>query len=75
MDDDRRKLLARAVRAEEDIQLCRERLAAAYREIAEVRPLVPAKVRQVDVTAPADPTDASDPLLRLFTALAPRRDR
>lgn len=35
-DDERRRLLARATKAEEDAALCRERLAAAYREIAEI---------------------------------------
>jgi hypothetical protein len=73
MDDTHRQSLARMVRAEEDAQLCRERLAAAYREIAEVRALVPAKIRQVDLTGPAAAPTSTDPFVRLFAALAPRR--
>lgn len=71
--DDRRRLLSRVTRAEEDAALCRERLAAAYREIAEVRALVPAKIRQVDFT-PTPGSRSSDPLVRLFAAIAPRPD-
>ena len=70
MDDAHRRLLARATWAEEDAALCRERIAAAYREIAEVRAMVPAKVRQVDFSAPA-----SDPIARLFAAIAPKKGK
>ena len=71
-DADRRRLLSRAVKTEEDVALCRERLAAAYREIHEVRALVPPKVHQVSLNAPAVPA-ASDPRVRLFAAIAPGR--
>jgi hypothetical protein len=71
MDDDRRRLLARAVRAEEDAQVLRERLEACYREVDEVRALVPTKPRQVAIDAPAS-SRASDPLVRLFAALRPQ---
>ena len=70
MDDTRRRLLARAIRAEEDAAQLRERLAACYEEVAAVRALVPAKIRQVDFTAPASPS-ASDPLVRLFASIRP----
>lgn len=69
MDAEHRRLLSRVMKAEEDAALCRERLAAAYREIAEVRAMVPAKIRQVDFTAPASAV-SSDPLARLFAAIA-----
>ena len=60
----------RPVGLSSDVALCRERLAAAYREIAEVRALVPVKVHQVALTAPVD-APASDPLARLF-AVGPK---
>jgi len=66
MDDAHRRLLARAVRAEEDAAILRERLAACYGEVARVRELVPRKVRQVDFK----PSE-SDPLVRLFEAIRP----
>ena len=67
MDAEQRSLLARATKAEEDAALCRERLAAAYQGIAAVRDLVPAKLRQVNFKGE---TTASDPLVRLFLAIA-----
>lgn len=72
MDDEHRRLLARAVRAEEDAALLRERLAACYREVDEVRALIPARIRQVAFTGLRTP--GGDGLVRLFAALAPRRD-
>ena len=45
MDADHRRLLARATKAEEDVQLLRERLAAAYQEI-HARAKAPVKVHQ-----------------------------
>ena len=68
MDDEHRRLLARAVKAEENAALLRERLAACYREVDRVRALVPRKVRQVDFK----PSEGGDPLARLFEALKPK---
>jgi hypothetical protein len=65
MDDEHRRLLARAVRAEEDAAALRERLAACYAEVGRVRALVTTKVRQVDFKANVD----TDPIARLFSAL------
>lgn len=48
-----RQLLARGVRAEENTALCRERLATAYQEIAEVSALLPGEGSTV-VIGPAD---------------------
>jgi hypothetical protein len=66
MDDEHRRLLARAVRAEEDACELRERLAACYREVARVRSLVPRQMPQIDFKPATE-----DPLVRLFAALAP----
>ena len=54
------------------MQLLRERLAAAYQEIHYARAKTPVKVHQVSCDAPAVPV-ASDPLVRLFAAIAPKR--
>ena len=72
MDAEHRRLLARAVKTEEDVQLLRERLAAAYQEIHYARAKAPVKVHQVSCDAPAASV-TSDPLARLFAALAPKR--
>ena len=72
MDAEHRRLLARATKAEDDVQLLRERLAAAYQEIPYARAQVPAKIHQVSCDAPAVSVP-SDPLVRLFAALAPPR--
>jgi hypothetical protein len=74
MDAEHRRLLSRATKAEEDAQLLRERLAAAYQEIRYARAKVPAKIHQVSCEAPAVPMP-SDPLVRFFAALAPLRRR
>jgi hypothetical protein len=74
MDAEHRRLLSRATKAEEDVQLLRERLAAAYQEIHHARAKAPVKVHQVSCDAPAVNVP-SDPLVRLFAALAPPRDR
>ena len=72
MDAEHRRLLSRAVKAEDDVQLLRERLAAAYQEIHYARARAAVKVHQASCDAPAV-NAASDPLVRLFGALAPRR--
>jgi hypothetical protein len=69
-DDEHRRLLARAVRAEEDAAELRARLAACYEEVAAVRALVPARLRQVDFTSTST---RQHPLERLFLAIVPRR--
>ena len=74
MNADHRRLLARATKAEDDVQLLRERLAAAYQEIHYARSKAPVKVHQVSCGAPAVPV-ASDPLMRLFAAISPKRYR
>ena len=74
MDAEHRRLLSRATKAEEDVQLLRERLAAAYQEIHYARAKAPVKVHQVSCDAPAVKTP-SDPLVRLFAALAPSSGR
>ena len=66
----RRGLLA--VKAEDDAAHLRERLAACYQELAETRAKIPVNMHQVSFKAPPAPT-ASDPLVRLFAAIAPRR--
>ncbi len=68
MDDEKRRLVARAVRAEEDAAELRARLAECYREVADARAKTPAKMRQIDFTLVE-----SDPLERLFAAIAPKR--
>jgi hypothetical protein len=68
-DDEHRRLLARAVKAEEDTAELRARLAECYREVARVRALIPARVRQVDFK----PSEGGDPLVRLFETLKPQR--
>jgi hypothetical protein len=45
--DEHRRLLARAVKAEEEVVVLTERLAVAFREIAELRAQIPTKVHQV----------------------------
>ena len=69
-DDDRRRLLARAVKAEDDAQHLRERLAACYQELADTRAKVPRNVHQVAFDQPQAPV-VSDPLVRLFAAIRP----
>ena len=70
MDAEHRRLLARATKAEDNVQLLRERLAAAYQEIHYARAKAPVKVHQVSCDAPAVSTP-SDPLARFFAALKP----
>ena len=72
MDAEHRRLLSRATKAEEDVQLLRERLAAAYEEIRDARAKAPVKVHQVSCNAPAVIVP-SDPLVRLFAAIRPAR--
>ena len=69
MDVEHRRLLSRATKAEADVELLRERLAAAYQEIHYARARAPVKVHQVSCDAPAAPV-ATDPLMRLFAAIA-----
>ena len=71
-DDNRRRLLSRATKAEDDAQHLRERLAACYQELAETRAKIHRDVRQVSFDAPPAPV-ASDPLVRLFAAIRPAR--
>src|SRR5688572_10553851 len=72
VDTDRRRLVSRAVKAEDDAQHLRERLAACYQELTETRRKLPVNVHQVAINQPPAPV-ASDPLVRLFAAIAPNR--
>jgi hypothetical protein len=73
-NDDGRRLLSRAVKAEDDAQHLRARLAACYQELAATRAKVPRHFQQVALDQPPAPV-ASDPLVRLFAAIAsPRQE-
>jgi hypothetical protein len=74
MDAENGRLLARAVKAEEEeAELLRERRAERYREVAETHARIPVPADRVDLRAPADRPGTTDPLVRLFAALVPRR--
>jgi len=73
MNAEHRRLRARATKLEDDNAILRERLAAAYQEVAAVRAKVPVNVHQVSFKAASRPV-ASDPLARLFAALRITRE-